>query len=203
MKLNINSPLFEFLTTLADFILLNVLFIITCIPIITIGASLSALYCVTMQEARKEHGYIAKKYLKSFKQNFRQSTVIWCGISILGSIFLFNLIFWYNLKSIIGTIVLLIMIVGTALLLLCFLYIYPLIARFQNSTKQTVINSVLIALQNPKFTVLLLLLHGLYVFLCIAIPWSSIFMILLGFSFFAYCNSFLFIRAFKQYEHMN
>ena len=54
MKFNIESPFFQFMNTLATFIGLNVLFLILCLPIITIGPALKALYTVTMQEARKD-----------------------------------------------------------------------------------------------------------------------------------------------------
>ena len=71
MRFRYDSPVFEFLNTLASFIGLNVLFLITCLPVFTIGPALTALYTVTMQEARKEYGYIFSTYLKTFKSSFR------------------------------------------------------------------------------------------------------------------------------------
>ena len=200
MKFNADSPLFRFLTTLADFVVLNIVFIISCIPVITIGTSLTALYKVTMQEARTEHGYILRNYFKSWKQNFKQSTVIWAIYFTLGAILLFNLSFWNTLKTTTGYIILAILIIATAVYVVSFLYVFPLQARFSNKLSQTIKNSVFIALQNLRMTLLLLLINGLFAALCVIVPQAAIFMIFLGFTFIAYCNSFILNKVFKKYE---
>ena len=56
MKLNINSPVLQFLNTFTEFVLLKAVFLLTCIPLITIGASITALYTGTLREARGEEG---------------------------------------------------------------------------------------------------------------------------------------------------
>ena len=66
MKFNPDSPFFQFMNSLAAFIGLNVIFLITCLPIFTIGPALTALYTVTLKEARKEGGYIFSTYFKAF-----------------------------------------------------------------------------------------------------------------------------------------
>lgn len=200
MKFNIDSPLFRFLTTLADFLVLNLVFILTCLPVFTIGTSITALYHVTMQEARTEHGYILRNYFTSWKQNFKQSTGIWAIYFVLGAILLFNLSFWYALKSTAGNIVLAVLLIATAVYVVSLLYIFPLQARFANPIRQTIKNSVFIALQNLRMTLLLLLINGLFAVLCWFVPQALIFMIFLGFAFIAYCNSFLFIKVFTLYE---
>ena len=200
LKFNIDSPFFRFLTTLADFVVLNIVFLLSCVPIFTIGTSLTALYHVTMQEARTEHGYILRNYFTSWKQNFKQSTAIWTIYFVLGAILLFNLSFWYALKSTAGNIVLAVLLIATAVYVVSFMYLFPLQARFANPIRQTIKNSVFIALQNLRMTLLLLLINGLFAALCRFVPQALIFMIFLGFAFIAYCNSFLFVKVFTLYE---
>ena len=60
----------------ADLFMLNVVFVICCLPVVTIGASLTALHYVTLKMARNEESYIIRSFFKSFKQNFKQSTII-------------------------------------------------------------------------------------------------------------------------------
>lgn len=60
----------------ADLMILNIVFIICCLPIVTIGASLTALHYVTLKMVRNEESYIVKSFFKSFKQNFKQATII-------------------------------------------------------------------------------------------------------------------------------
>ena len=96
MHFNPESPFFQFMNTLASFIGLNVLFLITCLPVITIGPALAALYTVTMQEARKESGYVFTTYLKAFKNNFRQGVAAFLIFLVLALVFLYNVFFWGN-----------------------------------------------------------------------------------------------------------
>ena len=73
---NMDNKFFTVMGRVADLIMLNVVFLICCLPIVTIGASLTALHYVTLKMARNEESYIIKSFFKSFKQNFKQATII-------------------------------------------------------------------------------------------------------------------------------
>lgn len=200
MKFNIESPFFQFMNTLATFIGLNVLFLILCLPIITIGPALKALYTVTMQEARKDHKAIFNAFFGAFKENFFSSAgtfLLYLGLAL---VFLFNAFFWGGQGSIIGTIFLIVFILALIVLALSFLYIFPLMARFDNDLRQTVKNSIFIPLLHSKETLGIVAIQIATLTLCVFVPQMKIFMILLGFSFIALCNSYLFIRVFSCYE---
>lgn len=62
---------------MADLIILNLLFLLCCIPIVTIGPAITAMYYVTMKMVRNEEAYIARSFFKSFKENFKQGLGIW------------------------------------------------------------------------------------------------------------------------------
>ena len=72
--MNQENKILELLSRIVDLLLLNFLFIITSIPIFTIGASLCALYSVNLKMTRKEESYVIKDFFRSFRQNFRQAT---------------------------------------------------------------------------------------------------------------------------------
>ena len=74
---NLDSPLMQGLGKFADLMILNFLAMICCIPIFTIGASITALHYMSLKIVRGEECYIAKGFFKSFTQNFKQATVIW------------------------------------------------------------------------------------------------------------------------------
>ena len=79
---DINGKFFGFLEETADLVLLNVLFLICCIPVITIGASKTALYDMTRRMAAKREGYLVRGFFRSFSQNFKASTMIWLGYAV-------------------------------------------------------------------------------------------------------------------------
>lgn len=200
MKLNINSPFFQFMNTLAEYILLNFLWLICCIPIVTIGASTTALYYVTMQTAREEHGYIARSFFRSFKENFKQSTIIWLIMFFLGATLTFNVSFWFTMKSTIGNVLGTLVSVALLLYIFTLFYVFPLLSRFNNTVKQTMKNALFISLQNLKQTLLITVVNVIIVLVIYLLPISAIFFLLFGFAFCAYLNSFQFVKVFKCYE---
>ena len=201
MKFHPDSPFFKFMDSLAAFIGLNVIFLITCLPVVTIGPALIALYTVTMKEARGEGGYIFSTYLKVFKDNLRRGTAAWCLLLALGLIFFYNAYFWGELNTVPGNICMFLMTALFVIWGLILLYTFPLMARFENSLRQTLKNALRIALTNVKATLGILGILAACILLCLGVPqYAKVFMILVGFSFFAYCNSMIFVRVFRNYE---
>ena len=90
----IDNPIMRGMGRLADFIILNLLWVVCSIPIITIGASTTALYTVMLKLVKNEEGYIAKGFLKAFKENFKQATVIWLILLVAGLLIGFDLYFF-------------------------------------------------------------------------------------------------------------
>ena len=93
---NPDNKFFTFMGRVADLMILNILCIICCIPVITIGPAITAMFYVTLKMVRNEESYIAKSFFRSFKQNFRQSTIVWvvmllAGILLVGVVSLTNL----------------------------------------------------------------------------------------------------------------
>ena len=107
----LKNNILDVINTLCNYIVLNLVFILTCLPIITIGASLTALYTVTMREARGEYGYLVRPYLEEFKKNFKQGTELFLLLFILGIIFSFNFFFWNAIGSPLGAAIMTVMLV--------------------------------------------------------------------------------------------
>lgn len=74
---NLDSPVMQALNKVADLIWLNILTMVCCIPIITVGAALTAQHYVVLKMVRNREGYITRSFFKSFKANFKQATCIW------------------------------------------------------------------------------------------------------------------------------
>lgn len=87
---NMDSPVMRFLSRLCDLMILNILCLICCIPIVTIGASITALYSVTLKMVKGEDSYIAKGFFKGFRQNFKISTIIWLILLVIGALLAFD-----------------------------------------------------------------------------------------------------------------
>ena len=203
MKINIDTPLFHFLGTLFDFVVLNFIFLLSCIPIITIGPALSALYYVVLKEVRGEHGYVVSSYFRAFKENLLNSTLTFVIYAIMLLVLVFNLAFWFQISTILGNIIFCILIILTIIYILSFIYVFALNARFEASIKNTIKNSILIALSNPTQSLILLAIFAVSIALTYILPEFRIFLLLFGFSFITYCAAFSINRVFALYENQN
>ena len=90
------NPVIAFLNKMADLILLNLIFLLCCIPVVTIGPAITALYAVSLRSVRYGDGYVIQTFFRSFKQNFKQSFVAgMIGLLFVCLLFI-DLFFWRN-----------------------------------------------------------------------------------------------------------
>ena len=74
--MNLNSPFFRLITNIGNLILVSILWIIGCIPIVTIGASTAALYYTCVKVIRHGRGYLFSSFLQSYRSNLKQGIVV-------------------------------------------------------------------------------------------------------------------------------
>ena len=134
---NLDSPVMVALTKMADLIIVNLLAFFCCLPIITVGASMTALHYVVLKIVRDEECYIVKGFFKSFKENFKQATVIWLIEVLL--IIIFAADFWIirNAQNSLPSWMSLLLIGVAILAVLALTLAFPLLAKFDNSVKMT------------------------------------------------------------------
>ena len=201
---NMDNKFFVFMGKIADLCMLNLLCIICCIPIVTAGASLTALYYVTMKMVRNEEAYIFRSFFRSFKQNFKQATVINIIMLAAAALLYIDTNIAGKMGQPAGKILGMIFAAFTLLYVMILLYVYPLLAKFYNSVKNTSKNAILMAIRHLPYTILMLLICACPI-LILFIPSFQIQMslimlvILFGPAVIAYGNSHFFVRIFDKY----
>lgn len=194
-----NSGFVKFVNRALDVLWLNILWIVFCLPIITIGASTCAAYSVTLKMVDEEEGYIGRQFVKAFKDNFKQGTIMW--LITAPSIYLDFLMFQFILK---GDDVHFLIIVGeiiyTSLVVTSNLYTYPLIARYENKLINMIKNSMAISVQFFGKTIFLCFLILIEVLLILWNKWTLFVGILIGPEFIIYTVSGISKRIFQKIE---
>ncbi|MCM1569671.1 MAG: DUF624 domain-containing protein [Roseburia sp.] len=153
---SMDSPLMQALNKMADLLWLNVLALICCLPVVTVGASMTAMHYMALKIARNEETYITKGFLKSFKENFRQATIIWLLqlttiIVLLGD---YYILFFSEMEF--HTVLQVMLYLVTIIVLLVSIFVYPVLARFDNTVFKTIKNALYIGiLQLPKAVLML------------------------------------------------
>ena len=136
------SPFQRFLNKVADLLILNLITLVMCVPIITIGAALTAMHYVLLKMVRGEEGYIVKSFFHSFKREFGQATILWILFVALGALMASNMVLVLEgtghypiwLPSSI--------LVAAVLELIIMIYTFALLSRFDNSVYHTLLNAV-------------------------------------------------------------
>lgn len=197
-----DSPIMEKLGLVGDIIILNFIYLLSCLPIITIGAANSSLYFVTMKMVRGENVQILREYFMALKKNFRIGAL--SGLMILTAGILiwvdFHLISVLNdsTKTIFGFVLGLIL----AAVILISTYIFPYIARFETNLKTVFKDSLFLSISQFPLTLLLVGLNLGIVLLIIFSPRLFTIMLLIftffGFALFAYVKSKIYTKIFLK-----
>ena len=194
-----NSSLSRFLYLIADIFLLHVLWIIFSLPLVTIGASTTALYYCCMKRIRRDEGYVARNFWNAFQSNFRQSTILWLLVAIIGAVLCLDLRIGMSVEGGLGTF----MLVSCSILLIPFfctaLFLFPVQAKFENRIVDNIKNAFLMSLSNFQWTLFLFFILVTFVLLSLTFPPFVGLMLIIGAGLYGYLTSNIYVYVFRKY----
>lgn len=194
---SLDGSVYNILNRIADFLILSILYVICCIPVITIGGATTALYYASIKSIRQE-GYAVSNFFKAFKANFKQATLIWLPSIIFFGVIISNIVFVYpNVET--NPVSQVIFILNVTLLMVCgFLYslVFPLLSRFDNSIPRTLTNGFILSARYLPWALMGALIHYLPLLLIFFFPMFTIYIVvfwcLIGFALCAYGAGFIY-----------
>lgn len=199
------SPFNQFLVRVADLCIINILMLICCIPIVTIGAAVTAAHKTTQDFVFDTGSGVVVPFFKAFKSSFKQATIVWLLemflIAVLAGYFFLISIYMTGSNRTVSFVIL-----GVAVFALLALanYIYPLMARYENTLKQHFLNSILLLLFNFPKTISMVLISLIpaviaFFFTTYFIQYGIFFLIFI-FAFLIMINSYLIKPIFEDLE---
>ena len=187
---------------ICDLLLLNLFFLVSCVPVVTIGAAVTALYTVCFRFGTQRERGVLKSYFAAFRDNFRQSTAAWLTLLLcIGTAGLNTLLFYQMSGPLHYVFPLFALLFVLALLMAA--YVFPLLSQFTNDTRATFRNALVLSVGYLPRSLLItvinvfpfaLLLLDLYLFLQTGFLWVALY-----FSSAAYINSLLLKKVFAPY----
>lgn len=197
---SLDSPVMATLSRMADLMLLNVLVLVMCIPIITIGPTITAMHFVLFKMVRKEEGYVFAPFFKSFRQNFKQAAI--SGMIVIAVIIIFIIDFriinesGLQFANTLRIALLACGVIGAMTLM----YIFPLFARFTNTIRGTFKNALFMSILSLPKTILMIAVCILpVILLAFSINMFPLVM-LLGITGPGYVCALLYSGTFKRFE---
>lgn len=199
--LNYDSPLLSGLGKLTDLVILNLLTLLFCIPIVTIGASLTACHYVALKIRRGE-GYVIRNFWKSFKENFKQSTVIWFLVTISMILSIYVALF-FNVEGLMASISRGVLFAAAIFWAFIACWIFPLQSKFVNTIKNTIKNSFLMSFKYLFRTLLMVVIYLIPVAILLLLKARGFSLLFLfGFSVPIYLCAMLYDKKFEELEDM-
>lgn len=154
---SVDSPFYRFISKFFDVLKLNFMWLLFSIPIVTIGASTAAAMSVALKMVDDEEGYVCRSFIKAWKENWKQGTVL----GLLSALAIYAVYLDFQLFEVVEGNPIIFLIVGMIscfVVIMCLLYAYPLIARYENSLVRTIQNSFRIGRKYFARTVMLVFL---------------------------------------------
>lgn len=197
---NYDNPVFKAISVIGDMLILSLLWVVTSLPVFTIGASTTALYDCAIKILRSRNTLTFKDYFRSFAANFRQATAIFLIMLPIGALLAADLYFWAHNDSEYA-IVFNALGIGLALIYAATLiYVFPVQAVFDNKVKDTIRTAFLMSLQNWSTTIpILAVLFGIS-YLCWKYPIAAYVYLIIGNGAFALIFGVRFLVIFRKYN---
>lgn len=201
-----DSPLMRFLGRFADFMLLNLLFVFTSIPLVTLGASVTALNATAIKQVKGDDESLIADYFDAFKQNFRQST----AIGLIAGGLLLVLAAWYvvidnlNINELFRLLLWIAFSFVTFRVALMLLWVFPYHAVFADDIRTVFRNARLMSLRHLPSSLMMAVVLGLPIVVTVFYPQFvgyGLLWLLVGFAALAYANATFFVRIFASYAH--
>ena len=198
---NPDSWFMQLISRFSSLVVLNLLFLFTCIPIFTIGAALTALYDVVFRMDTDREGRYLPAYFRSFAANFKQSTPIWMVFLLFIAASCANAVIVSNKGGMMGQIPSVVSVVILINLLLVLGYVFPLLSQFDNTRRNTVKNALLLSVANLPRTLVVavincfpwaLMIVNFYAFIQMSFIWFALY-----FAAAAYFNSRVLMKVFQ------
>ena len=194
-----DSKLYRFMSKLTDLVKLNIMWLVFSIPIVTVGISTIAAYTVTLKIAEDEEGYIGRDFLKAFKENWKQGIPMsFITLLCIWSVYLDFQI--YNVVEENAFVFLIIGIVTAYVFTFSLLYVYPLLARYENTILNSLKNSFRIGMKYFLRSLLLLFLSALEIVIMFFNNYTIIIVVIVGPAFLMLTVSTFAMAIFRDLE---
>ena len=158
-----DGGIMRMLNKAVDCVFLSFLWILFSLPLITFGASTTALYYTANKVIRHDRSHVLREFWGAFKKNFKQATIMWLILAVLGIIIIGNCLLFYGTSKALFILYIVIASIETA----WGIHLFAQIARFDNELTTIMKNSALMGIRHILKTILLFIVFvaGVILFL--------------------------------------
>lgn len=172
--LNIDSPFYKTLSKITNYALLGLLWVISCVPIVTISAACAAVYGTHHKVIKNGNGYMWDTYWKQFRANFWQATLLGFIMLIFFGIFLIDVYFLLLMGALTQPFILVVFLVLVAICVMWMQYWLPYIVHIDDPIGKVLKNTFIMCIMHLPRSIWLLISILLSLAINISLPLSMI-----------------------------
>lgn len=199
-----DSWLIRFLTRVCDLLFLNIALVLSCCTVVLSGTAVTSLYSITLKMMRRQDCDPVKGFLRGLRENFLPSS--FATVLLLANVTLLAVLRGaLYAETLLMPPTAFVLLTILAVFLTAFLsYLFPLLARYENTFLNHLGNAARLALANLPVTVLITAVNLLPLLIGFLFPALLgvvfAFWLLFGFAAGAWVNSFYLNRIFEIRE---
>lgn len=194
------SPFQVFLNKMTDLLVLNLITLLMCVPVITAGASLTAMHYVLLKMVRGQEGYIVRSFFRSFKRNFLQATILWLIFAALWALMGSNLYMIVMGSGRYPTWLPASILVAGLMLIMIMIYTFAMLSRFESTVIGTLINAVTLMFSELPRSLEMLVIAVLPIAALVFVPVLVPVLILFGISVPGFACAMVYDPIFRKIE---
>lgn len=165
-----NNPLWNGMETVFDVCALNLLWLLCCLPVFTIGPSTTAFFYAQLALVRGEGSYVSKDFFRSFKQNFKQGILLGLPLTAAGAFLALDVFMCYRSGKGVYTFFMVFFAVMFLLWAFITLYAFPLLSKFEKSNKEILPWAFVLSIRHLGKTLLMLIVLTVGLWICHILP---------------------------------
>ena len=187
-------------------IVLSLVFSVCCLPVITIGPALTGLYYAAIKDMNSKDAHVVKNFFKSFKENFKQSVLMFLIFGVVYFISTYDLVYgiykWREQGSSQGMALIVVNAIVLIAVTMVAVFAFPLQAKFDNKISDTLRNAASLAFKNISSVVLIIIVLLLCSSVLYAVPLTIILFVLFGFGTMGYVFGSSLYKCMQKYIEM-
>ncbi|MBE6759359.1 MAG: DUF624 domain-containing protein [Ruminococcaceae bacterium] len=195
----IGSPFMVFMSKLVDILFLGIIALVCCLPIVTVGASVTAVYYTVLKMVRRKEGSVYRFFFKAFKENFWKSTVLWLIMAAVITVMYADYTLLMSRDMAYESVLWIGLVVMSILAVMVGTYVFPMQAQFENTIFGTIKNSFILSIMNLPRTILILLVKFCPIFVAFFYPEAMYILAFFCIVGIPYMEMELFVKIFDKY----
>lgn len=195
---DVDNVVFRAIDTIGKIFILNLLWVICSLPIFTIGASTTALIYASMKLHHRE-GYVTSNFFKSFKENFKQSTIIFLIFLAIGVILGTDMVLGNQAGTQFGQLLKVAACIVAVPYCITLLYVFGVQCKFVNTVKDTIRYAFFVAFRNMKYTIQMVFLMFLLIWVNTTVLLANFLTLVYGFGLMGYWFAAYYEKVFEKY----